>query len=46
MYCGYRFDEIAEMLKISPNAVWTRASRARAQLREIISRYQKNDKSI
>jgi len=45
MYCGYRFDEIAEMLKISPNAVWTRASRARAQLREIVSRYQKNDKS-
>ena len=46
MYCGYRFDEIAEMLNISPNAVWTRASRARAQLREIISRYQRNDKNI
>jgi RNA polymerase sigma-70 factor (ECF subfamily) len=46
MYCGYRFDEIAEMLNISPNAVWTRASRARAQLREIISRYQRNDNNI
>mgnify|MGYP003850739305 CR=1 FL=1 len=46
MYCGYRFDEIAEMLNISPNAVWTRASRARAQLREFISRYQRNDKNI
>lgn len=46
MYCGYRFDEIAEMLKISPNAVWTRASRARAQLREVISRYQKKDHNI
>lgn len=38
MYCGYRFDEIAGMLGISSNAVWTRASRARANLREIVSK--------
>lgn len=36
VYCGYRLDEIAVMLDISPNAVWTRASRARAQLRAIM----------
>ncbi|MGA1308250.1 MAG: RNA polymerase sigma factor [Candidatus Kapaibacteriota bacterium] len=28
MFCGYRFDEIAEMMGMSPNAIWTRASRA------------------
>lgn len=39
VYCGYRLDEIAGMLDISPNAVWTRASRARAQLRTIMKRY-------
>jgi RNA polymerase sigma-70 factor (ECF subfamily) len=43
MYCGYRFDEIAAMLGISANAVWTRASRARAQLREIVTRMMKKD---
>ena len=37
IYCGYRLDEIATMLEISPNAAWTRASRARARLRRIIA---------
>jgi len=37
IYCGYRLDEIAAMLDISPNAVWTRASRARARLRRIVA---------
>lgn len=36
MYSGYRFDEIAEMLGKSPDAIWARASRGRAQLRKII----------
>jgi RNA polymerase sigma-70 factor (ECF subfamily) len=36
-YCGYRFDEIAEMLGKSPDAIWMRASRARAQLRKIVA---------
>lgn len=35
-YCGYKLEEIATMLDISPNAVWTRASRARARLRAIV----------
>jgi RNA polymerase sigma factor (sigma-70 family) len=35
-YCGYRFDEIATMLDKSPEAVWARASRARAQLRRMV----------
>ncbi|MBK9248552.1 MAG: RNA polymerase sigma factor [Ignavibacteria bacterium] len=38
MYCGYKFDEIATLLELSPGAVWTRASRARAKLREIITK--------
>lgn len=33
VYCGYRLDEIAEMLGKSPEAVWKRASRARKELR-------------
>jgi RNA polymerase sigma-70 factor (ECF subfamily) len=36
IYCGYRLDEIAAMMDVSPNAIWTRASRARAQLRKIV----------
>lgn len=35
-YLGYGYDEIAEMQSKSPEAVWTRASRARAKLREIV----------
>lgn len=35
-YCGYRFDEIAEMLGKSPEAIWARASRARTQLRRMV----------
>lgn len=35
-YCGYRFDEIATMLDKTPEAVWARASRARAQLRRLV----------
>ena len=38
MYCGYKFDEIAAILELSPGAVWTRASRARAKLRDIITK--------
>lgn len=38
MYCGYKYDEIATLLELSPGAVWTRASRARAKLREIITK--------
>lgn len=37
VYCGYRFDEIAELLGKSPDAIWARASRARAQLRTIVA---------
>lgn len=33
-YCGYRFDEIATMMGKSPEAIWMRASRARARLRQ------------
>jgi DNA-directed RNA polymerase specialized sigma24 family protein len=37
LYAGYRFDEIAAMLGKSPDAIWARASRGRAQLRTIIA---------
>ncbi len=43
MYCGYRFDEIATMMGMSPNAIWTRASRARAQLRDRVKTMIKRD---
>jgi len=43
MYCGYRFDEIAQMMGMSPNAIWTRASRARAQLRDRVKIMIKRD---
>ncbi len=36
LYCGYRFDEIAVMLEKSPDAIWARASRARAKLRKAV----------
>ena len=35
-YLGYAYDEIAQMQSKSPEAVWTRASRARSKLREMI----------
>ncbi len=38
MYCGYRLEEIAGMLGTSPEAIWTRASRARAKLRSIVAK--------
>ncbi len=34
VYCGYQFEEIAAMLDKTPEAIWKRASRARAKLRE------------
>lgn len=34
VYCGYQFEEIAQMLDKTPEAIWKRASRARARLRE------------
>jgi RNA polymerase sigma-70 factor (ECF subfamily) len=36
IYCGYTFEEIAVILGKSPEAIWTRASRARSQLRKIV----------
>jgi RNA polymerase sigma-70 factor (ECF subfamily) len=35
-YLGYAYEEIAEIQSKSPEAVWTRASRARAKLREFV----------
>jgi RNA polymerase sigma factor (sigma-70 family) len=35
-YLGYAYEEIAEMQSKSPEAIWTRASRARAKLREFV----------
>jgi RNA polymerase sigma factor (sigma-70 family) len=43
LYLGYRFDEIAEMLDKSPEAIWQRASRARAKLRRIILEMAKRE---
>ncbi len=36
IYSGYKFGEIAEMQGKSADAIWARASRARARLREIV----------
>ena len=36
LYSGYNFGEIAEMLSATPEAIWQRASRARAKLRKIV----------
>ena len=44
-YCGYSFEEIAEMLGKKPNAIWTRASRARATLKEILERLMNVERS-
>lgn len=38
IYMGYRFDEIAAMIGKTPEAIWTRASRARSELRRRIAR--------
>lgn len=35
-YSGYSFEEIAGMLRKKPNAIWTRASRARADLKVLV----------
>ena len=43
LYLGYRFDEIAEMMEKSPEAIWQRASRARAKLRRIILEMAKSE---
>jgi len=37
-YSGYSFEEIAAMLGKKPNAIWTRASRARADLKASIEK--------
>ncbi len=37
-YSGYSFEEIAAMLGKKPNAIWTRASRARAELKASIEK--------
>jgi len=36
IYSGYKFGEIAEMLQISNDAAWQRASRARTRLRSLV----------
>lgn len=43
IYCGYRFDEIAVMLGKTPDAIWARASRARAQLRKAVQNVMNSD---
>jgi RNA polymerase sigma-70 factor (ECF subfamily) len=37
-YSGYDLNEIAAMLGKKPNAIWTRVSRARAELKKILAR--------
>ena len=39
-YEGYSQDEIAEILNLSRTAVQTRMSRARNQLKEVLSKYE------
>jgi RNA polymerase sigma-70 factor (ECF subfamily) len=45
-YSGYSFQEIAVMLGKSPNAIWTRVSRARNELKSIIKKSLKADNNI
>ncbi|MDB5034363.1 MAG: hypothetical protein JWQ98_1604 [Chlorobi bacterium] len=45
IYCGYSFEEIAVMLGKSPRAIWTRASRARAQLRKLVFAVHPNERT-
>ncbi len=40
---GFRFDEIAVMLDKTPDAIWARASRARAKLREVVVELAKKE---
>jgi RNA polymerase sigma-70 factor (ECF subfamily) len=35
-YSGYSFEEIATMMKMKPNAIYTRVSRARAELKRTV----------
>jgi len=42
-YCGYQFEEIADMLGKSPDAIWARASRARLQLRTTVAEEYKRE---
>ena len=44
LYSGYNFDEIAEMLEISTDAAWKRASRGRKELRDILLRHSSVEK--
>jgi len=44
-WSGYDFSEIGEMLGISKEAAWKRASRGRVLLREIIEREEKRESS-
>ncbi len=42
-YSGYSFEEIAEIFGKKPNAIWTQASRARAQLKKKVERELRRD---
>jgi RNA polymerase sigma-70 factor (ECF subfamily) len=43
-YSGYSFEEIATMLGKSPSAIWTRVSRARSELKKIITKELQKDR--
>lgn len=46
-YSGYSYEEIAEMLGKSPEAIWTRASRARKKLRALVaSEMEREERSL
>lgn len=46
-YCGYQFEEIADMLGKTPDAIWARASRARAELRtKVAAEYTRELKRV
>jgi len=45
-YSGYSFEEIAEILGKKSNAIWTKASRARKQLKEIIESELSKERTI
>ena len=44
-YSGYAYEEIAEMLGKSPEAIWTRASRARKKLRMLVAEEMRGEEA-
>ena len=45
-YSGYSFEEIAVLFEKTPNAIWTQVSRARNELKKILTKSMKREHAI